>query len=71
MLTRTKRKAHLYVPRAALELDDEPMISTKAWLVVAISSSEGMVSLGVPPDRGLTCEVGGVEVMGMHMLCWP
>ena len=57
--------------KAALELADEPMISTKARFAVAISSSERMISLGVPPNRGLSCEVGRVEVMGMHMPCWP
>ena len=57
--------------RAALELAGWPPIKEQGRLVVDSMTSGRKISLGAPLDRGLTCEVGGVEVMGMHMLCWP
>ena len=57
--------------RSSSLIRDWPPINEHARLVVDSTTSGRMISLGAPPDRGLTCEVGGVEVMGAHVTCWP
>ena len=47
-----------------------PLISRQGRHVVAISRSASGNSFEELDDRGITCELGGVEVMGVHVTCW-